>query len=214
MKINISKKTLISIIVFISISTIVVIGLFSFLKPEDTDFKAKYEEQQKKFRIEDVPGVTNIERFSDAEKKKNVSVANRTSVTNRSAKPTPTPKPLPYPRIQINYTLKTASVIRNETAPKDYIFIMAKLDIKNYGYKYFDAHPSKFRLTGRGISEEPLVTVSTGNTLEEVIPNNSRSIGDLIFLLKKDPKYTRGKKEIMHTEKANYLILYNSRKRI
>lgn len=116
---------------------------------------------------------------------------------------TPTPifeKPLPYPRIMINYTTTWVDVLRNQTLETDYKFVIITLEIKNYGYKYFDAYPTKFRIHGL----EPLVNVSTGNNLDAVLSNNSKTVGDLVVILKYGQTY--GPK-LTYTN-SSYTIIY------
>lgn len=131
--------------------------------------------------IEAQPGITNVHRFSDLYN--NLSSQAITNVAGKKtngfyARPSATPKPLPYPRIAINYSLQTTNSIRGIGAGRNDSFILVSVEIRNFGYNYFDADPRKFRLG----SLEPILNVSTGNMLDAVVPNNSETQGDLIFL--------------------------------
>jgi len=175
-------------------------------------------------------GYTNIKKFSDVRKEKlNETIrkieneTNATKVVRKKMSmeernmPDPqrslgtgtriikTPKPLPYPRISINYSVEKTSSIRSETTDDNHTFVIITLDIRNYGYKYFDAYPTKFKIVMQNKEIIPLVNISTGSMIDEVIPNNSRSKGDLIFILKKReassiPKltYIQGGYEILY----------------
>ena len=210
MKIDIKK--LLPIIIFICVLA-VLIGAFTFLRPQQPPASLQQgggEEFTDVRRIEEQPGFSEVKRISDAGK--NLTV-NRTNYRQNRTYISPTPTPLPYPRISINYSLRRSSYIRNKGAGENKTFVVANLDIKNYGYLYFDAHPTKFRLIYKygGGEFEPIVTVNTGNMLEEVIPNNSRVRGDLVFLL--DTKIARSEKPtIMHIG-SGYTLLYNPENR-
>ncbi len=179
------------------------IGSFTFLKPQVPKLSAN-DTGINSVNIEDMPVVTDVKRFSDANKKnieeRQVKV-NATPRTGLTSTPKP-PKPLPYPRISINYSVQKTNSIRGFSVSNS-SFLIVTLDIRNFGYKYFDAHPTKFKIdSGGGI--EPFVNVSTGNMLDEVIPNNSRTKGDLVFLLKKGDSFSRNIKYISQ----DYTIIY------
>jgi hypothetical protein len=126
-------------------------------------------------------GITNVRTFGDGKGPVPGTVAyiGTKKMTNGAyAIPSATPKPLPYPRVAISYSLQTTNSIRGIGAGRTKSFILVSVDIRNFGYKYFDADPRKFRLG----SLEPILNVSTGNLLDAVIPNNSETQGDLIFL--------------------------------
>lgn len=168
------------------------------------------------FRIEDVPGVTNVERFSDPPNKKdstkiNGSGANNTEGANhteRNIAPVRTPKPLPYPRITINYSVYSVDSLNGQIAGDKEKFVVASTEIRNYGYKYFDAYPTKFNLKINNEVIEPTINASTGNMLDAVLPNNSVTIGDLIF--KVNSKYRiNSRSSILIYKDGNYLIMYN-----
>lgn len=166
--------------------------------------------------ISKVPGVTNVQRFSDAEKIAIKNAANRsnrslrtgTSSGTKTPMPTKTPKPLPYPRVTINYSVEKTSSVRsnNVNDSRNNTFVIVKLDIRNYGYKYFDAYPGRFRM-GRNADIIPLVNITTGNMINAVIVNNSRAKGDLLFSLSK--KTNIGILTYLSADKSvSYYILY------
>lgn len=208
MKMDINKsniKKLLPIVLFVIVLTLI-IGAFTFLRPQNIQERKTVDRYEQDItRIEDVPGVINVKRFSDVAKK----LTNRTIGSNRSnSRSSPRANiSLPYPRISINYVMKRAYSIKNGTAGENNTFIVVTLDIKNYGYEYFDAHPKKFKLIYRGMELSPIVTVSTGNMLGEVLPNSSRTKGDIIFLLEKK-KTVSGVPKITYTD-SGYTILYN-----
>lgn len=204
MKVDIKK--LLPIILFISVF-VLIIGAFTFLRPQDIQERKSADKQyEQEVRIEDVPGVKNVKRFSDAAKNINRSISETTGETGEKVS-SRVSKPLPYPRISINYSISRTDSIKNGTAEENSTFIIVTLDIRNYGYEYFDAYPKKFRLSYRDLEVMPIVTVSTGNMLDEVLPNSSRTKGDIVFLLDK-------KKAISEFPKIRYIdgsytILYN-----
>lgn len=150
------------------------------------------------------PGVTNVKSFSDA-KKISTNMINKTSSSSRPVA-TRTPKPLPYPRISINYSMEKMSSIRGNSVDRNSTFIIVMLDIRNYGYRYFDAHPSRFRI-GQSADIVPLINITTGDIIDDVIVNNSRAKGGLVFLL--DKKKYPGKVTYLLTNKSeSYTILY------
>jgi len=181
----------ITFVIAIFVIVVVLIGLFTFLTPKVPQIDPKLSSSQKEFKIEDMPGVTDVKRLDDPKKK----VVPTTGATNpkessKSITPKPTktpkpPKPLPYPRISINYSIEKVPSIGNQSAGSGQTFVIVTLDIRNYGYKYFDAHPTKFKIIRQNEEISPLVNISTGNTIDAVIPNNSRAKGDLVFLLSK-----------------------------
>jgi hypothetical protein len=185
---------------------VVLIGAFTFLKPQKApeNLQQNTGEFTDVLRIEDQPGITGVQRISAAGK--NVTI-NKTDYRRNRSSLSPTPTPLPYPRMSINYSLRRSTLIRNEVAEVNKTFVIATLDIKNYGYTYFDAHPTRFRLVYRYGEFEPIVTINTGNMLEEVIPNNSRVKGDLVFLL--DTKIARSEKPTIRHIDSGYTLLYN-----
>lgn len=183
-----------SVIIFASL--IVLVGLFVVLSPT-----GKVKMPANKSNDSDmvnIPGAYDIKSFSDANKSVK-KVAN----VSKTPKPKPTPKPLPYPRIVINYSVQGVRSIGGNTLDKNSTFIIVTLDIRNYGYKYFDAHPSKFRM-GKSGNITPLVNISTGKTIDAVIPNSSRTRGDLIFMFGK--KVAQGK--LIYFPVDNYYIIY------
>ena len=202
---KIDSKKLLPIILFICVLT-VLIGAFTFLRPQKPSASLQQDivEFTDILRIEDQPGITGVQRISDAGK--NV-IVNKTNYKRNRTSLSPTPTPLPYPRMSINYSLIRSSNIRNDIAEENKTFVIATLDIKNYGYLYFDAHPTRFRLVYRYGEFEPIVTVNTGNVLEEVIPNNSRVKGDLVFLL--DTKIARSERPTIRHIDSGYTLLYN-----
>lgn len=157
------------------------------------------------------PGDHNIQRFSDRAKQNNAGGIQSGTGVNRTPNagivPVITPKPLPYPRITIDYSLQNARNIRNNAADRNSTFLIVGLDIRNYGYKYFDAYPGRFRI-GKNGDIEPAINVTTGNTMDAVIPNNSRAKGYLIFLLNRKDNF--GKMKYLTTGSENYYIIYRS----
>lgn len=203
MKIDIKKS--LPIILFVSVLILIAVA-FTVLRPQERppEFnKADYE--QTVVRIEDMPGISGVKRFSDAAKNvpTNKTVTNRTSTRiNRTREIV-----LPYPRISINYVIRKVTMIQNESAGDNKTFVLVNLDIKNHGYEYFDAHPKKFRLAYTDAEYLPIVTLSTGNMLDEVLPNGSRTKGDLIFLLDKK-KASSAVPKIKHID-GGYTTVYN-----
>lgn len=207
---KIPKSSLMKIIPIVLV-LIAFIGLFTLFKsPEPIKLPEGYVPPQAGSieRIEDVPGVTDVKRISDFKKTSTLGTMNNSkNVTSRY----PIPTPIPYPRMAINYSIKTTSSIRDENSGPNSTFIIVTLDIRNYGYLYFDAHPTKFKIVGRDIRLNrdidlmPIVNISTGNMLEEVITNNSRAKGDLIFLI--DRRTFRFAPKIVYLDN-NYLIFY------
>ena len=208
---EISAKKIIISTLAIFFLVVLLIGAFTFLRPQEP-YKI-FEKQQQNItvtRIEDQPGISNVRRFTD--NRSNVSgYVNPLSpsfplVSGQQYGTTLGTKPLPYPRIMINYSTEITSTIRSENTGEGYLFVIVTLDIRNYGYKYFDAYPTKFVIHRWNTEVKPLLNVSTGNIIDAVIPNNSRAKGDLVFKFKErdafiDPKikYTSG----------SYTILYN-----
>lgn len=143
-------------------------------------------------------------RTDSAANAMNGSTAN---ATNRSGFVT-YERPLPYPRVMINYSTQAIDMIGSENAGDKNIFLVLTLEIRNYGYKYFDAHPSKFIINRGGAKIYPVMNVSTDNMLDVVIPNNSRGKGDLIFLVGERETYI-GRSSIEYLSKNDYKILYN-----
>ena len=132
--------------------------------------------------IENQPGVTNVKKFSDLNKRiSDVKNATNNPANRAYTRPSPTPKPLPYPRIEINYSLQSMSSINGISADNDQIFILVTMEIRNFGYRYFDAHPTKFRIVNYNTAIEPSVNISTRDILDAVLPNNSMTRGELIF---------------------------------
>lgn len=210
---KIHKKSLITIILIVS-SLIALIGLFTFLKPQEPiKLSEGYSSPRggSVDRIEDIPGVKDVQRFSDV-RKNSVPISNEsrnTSGQSRLSRPVPTPTPLPYPRIAINYSIQRTALIRNESAGINSTFIIVTLDIRNYGYIYFDAHPTKFKIVGQDMGQDielkPSVNINTGDMLDNIVPNNSRTKGDLIF--KVDRKTTTFAPKIIYLNNS-YQILY------
>lgn len=160
-------------------------------------------------RIEDIDhSITGVKRFSDAKKDKNT--ADKTSSSSSSSSspaPTQTSKPLPYPRISINYSIQMVDSIRGNSVDSNSTFVIVMLDIRNYGYRYFDAYPNNFRGIVRKENIIPLINISTGDTIDDVIPNNSRAKGDLVFLISKKNLMTK----IIYSpvnKSENYYIMY------
>lgn len=210
MKVNI--KTLLPIILFVFV-LVFIIGSFTSTKPEQRpqDFRKPSLDEQNIMRIEDVPGVTDVKRFSQNVKNLTSNKTIDRSNTSSSTSGTKVGGSLSYPRILINYVMKRTSLIDNENAGDNKTFIVVNLDIRNYGYQYFDAHPTKFRLAYTAYTNEefiPIVTVNTGNVLDEVLVNNSRTKGDLVFLLD-NKKVSSGVPKIKYIDGSNYTILYN-----
>lgn len=203
------KKIYIIILIFAFIAIVALI--FSSPKPQTPNIPkfAKDSFQTNQSRIEDMPGVTGVKRFSNINKNtgKNDIGANRTNSSSGSRSIVKTSIPLPYPRISINYTVRTASSIRGENAGANSTFIVLKLDIRNYGYRYFDAHPTKFKIiTNDNTNLEPIAYVNTGDVLDAVLPNNSRVMGDLVFKYEKRARSV-SIRDIIYLSN-NYTILY------
>lgn len=197
---------------------ILLYSLFSGSKEQQGSLEKFLESQggqQKDTRIEDVPGVYNVKRFSDAYKRETIDT-NKTGGNYTGASrtvtvtPTRTPKPLPYPRITINYSMSSTNSIRGQTAEKDHQFIVLNMEIRNHGYEYFDAYPIKFDLQSHNEIFEADINVSTGNMLDAVLPNNSMTVGDVIFKVKSKYRMTNPKIVYKDLYKGgNYLIMYN-----
>lgn len=210
MKLDVKKldiKKLLPIILFASV-LLLIVGAFAFLRPPEPPHQFKTPQEEQTFKIENVPGISGVKRFSDANK----NILNNTNRTRRSTRSTTTNRisaPLPYPRISINYTLSKVSSIREESAGDNSTFIVATLDIKNYGYRYFDAHPKMFRMVYRNTEFEPIVTVGTENVLDEVLPNNSMTKGDIVFLVKQLVKQKMLETPTIRYIEGGYTILYN-----
>jgi hypothetical protein len=120
------------------------------------------------------------------------------------------PKAVPYPRIEIHYSLSNAGSINGVSANKGYYFLVTNIQIQNFGYKYFDAHPSKFVITNYNTAVAPSVDVSTGNMLNSVLPNNSITKGDLVFSL--NTHFGAAKLEYVNGD-YGYTILWNGAQR-
>jgi len=203
--------------VIIFASLIVLIGVFMFLRPSDTP-KLPVNTSDGNNVPQDIPGATNIKRFSDVYKNTvsngtgtgsggaSGGTSGGTGTNNGGIRSQPTSKPLPYPRITINYSVQTVNSIGNINTDRNSTFMIITLDIRNYGYKYFDAFPAKFRLGTNG-DILPLMNVSTGKMINAVLPNNSRAKGDIIFTLVKAGN--RGKLAYYSTDTSeNYYIMY------
>lgn len=210
---KIQKNSLMKI-VLVAISLIALIGLFTLFKPQEPiklpeDSYSSPKGFSMVDRIEDVPGVKDVKRFSDVSKNRTIASGGSGGSRNASSRPVPTPTPMPYPRIAINYTTKMTTLIRNESAGTNNTFMIVTLDVRNYGYRYFDAHPTKFKIVAKdgakNVEFRPVVNVSTSNMLDDVVPNNSRAKGDLVFRV--------GIKSRIYSPKIvylndSYLILY------
>ena len=187
------------IVIFVSLAILII--LFIFLRPPDV-YKLPASQNDSS---QPTPNIWNVKTFSD---KKTTPQASTTGTTGKE-RPAPTPKPLPYPRISINYSTQRVSSIGNNNADKNSTFTVIRLDIRNYGYKYFDAFPNNFRGIVKKAEVIPLVNISTGDTIDDVIPNNSRAKGDLIFLTSKKDFLTK----IIYSpvsKSESYNILYKS----
>lgn len=196
------NKKLIIISIVLIISLILIIA-FIQKAPKISQFKNPDENvSNNNFKIENVPGVSNIKRFSDTVSRSNETINKSTGKTQKSGKVKPTPTPLPYPRISINYSLERTTSIRGIEIDdkKNNSYLVTSLDIRNYGYKYFDADPLKFRLGDL----KPLLNVSTGDMLNDVVPNNSRAQGDLIFRIDIKQRWTT----ILTYNGGSYTIIY------
>lgn len=173
-----NKKKLIFAAIFIFAA--VSVWLVFNQKPIPTNINLSTETNVSSNAIaKDMIGATNIKTFADALNNK-INAQNANANRTKSAyagRTTYTPIPLPYPRISINYTVQRMRTIRGITTDKNNTFIVVSLDIRNYGYKHFDAMPSKFMLG----SLNPITNVSTGNMIYAVLPNNSETQGDLVF---------------------------------
>ena len=185
---------------------LVLIVLFIVLRPSDTPKLPVDNSNESQLTPDEMKGVTNVKGFSNA----NTSNANTTpsSKLNKAntIRPKPTPVPLPYPRISINYSVTRTRSIGSVSLDKNSTFLLVTLDIRNYGYKYFDAHLSKFRMGTNG-DLIPLTNISTGKTIDAVIPNNSMARGDMIFLLGKGAY--QGKLAYTSANKSeNYYVMY------
>jgi len=202
---EIHKKSLVAIMLIVS-SLVALIGLFTFIKPQGPIENVRYSPKDSIDRIEDIPGVKDVRRFSDIKKNILNESKNKTVRTVRSV-PVPTPTPLPYPRIVINYSIQRTTSIRNESAGANNTFMIVTLDIKNYGYIYFDAHPKRFKIVGKE-ELKPLVNISTGDMLDDIIPNNSRAKGDLIFKVSKNLFVPFMKIVYVNDGDNSYQILY------
>lgn len=198
---------IIVIIIFIA----ALIGAFTFLKPADPSklFNDSKNRDRQEIPFENRPGIKDVKKISDVNNKSKMEGDTSGNKSGRVSRPVPvrTPKPLPYPRIEINYTQESTNTIGGESTEKGYMFVIVKMDIRNYGYKYFDAHPTKFRIYKGGNIIVPIVNVSTTNTIDAVIPNNSRAKGDVIFLLKSNQAVSSVK---MRYISDSYKILFNA----
>jgi len=211
------------IIVFTIFIIAVLIGYFTFLKPEPSKMLKKGIKESNKTQ-----NITryNVGRISDPNSWKNVRSPFRGIVGNFSTGNwswtsegvrwdkngtaeiwSIRDRLLPYPRISINYSTIETDTIRGESAGNKSAFLILRLDIRNYGYKYFDAHPSKFRIDKGNVKIYPILNISTENMLDVVVPNNSRGKGDLIFLVGKRDTHI-GRSSLVYMSR-NYTILYN-----
>lgn len=166
-----------SLIIFASL--VILVALFIVLRPQGV-VKLPINQSDGP-SIKNMSGITNVKSFSDF--KKNATSRSNATRTGRSSRSRES-KPLPYPRISINYSVQKTRSIGSNTLDKNSTFLIVTLDIRNYGYTYFDAHQSKFRM-GKDGEIRPLINISTGKTIDAVLPNNSRAKGNLIFLLGK-----------------------------
>lgn len=197
MNTNIGAKK--SLIIFMSLIALVI--LFVILRPQGIT-KLPINESDKPTM--NMSGVTNVKSFSDMKKnttsKSNIVITPTIKRTNRES------KPLPYPRISINYSVKTTRSIGDNKLDKNSTFVIVALDIRNHGYTYFDAHQSKFRM-GKNGELRPLTNISSGKTIDAVLPNGSRVRGTLVFLLGKS--VNQGTLTYVSENKSeNYNILY------
>lgn len=201
------RKT--TLIVFASL--VVLIGIFMFSRPPD-----RYIPSNESSSLPDtIPGAINIKKFSDT--KKTISEPKTKTTTapvqggteaSETSEPKETPIPLPYPRIMINYSVEDTSSIGNNVLDENSTFVLVKLDIKNFGYKYFDAYPNNFRAPYYDGDLIPLINVSTGNMIDAVIPNNSRAIGDIVFIIPAKANSPRDIKYSPIGNSENYYIMY------
>ncbi len=199
MKTGIGAKK--SLIIFASL--IVLVVLFVILRPQGITRLPINESDKPTMNMS---GVKDVKSFSDTKK----SATSKPNITSTPiTKPTRTnreSKPLPYPRISINYSVKTARSIGDTKLDKNSTFIIVTLDIRNHGYTYFDAHQSKFRM-GRSGELRSLTNISSGKTIDAVLPNGSRVRGTLVFLLGKS--VNQGTLTYVSENKSeNYNILY------
>lgn len=221
--IAIRKSVKVPIFIFTIFIIVVLIGYFTFPKSEPSKMVKKgiIDETNRTKKLD----IYNVGRISDPDSWKNVPSPFSNIVGNFSSGPGNwswginwnmngtastwllPERSLPYPRISINYSTMVVSTIRDESAGNKNVFFILTLDIKNHGYKYFDAHPSKFVIDKGGKKIYPILNVSVDNMLDVVIPNNSRGKGDLIFLVGERETYI-GRSSIVYMSK-NYTILYN-----
>lgn len=201
MKISAGMKK--SLIVLASLMVILV--LFIFLRSQDIGTLPSNMINES--ATDHLPaGAKNVGKFSDI-KKDAAPKSNVTNVTNvKSTTSKKKIKPLPYPRISINYSIEKTRSIGSNQLDKNSTFLIVTLDIRNYGYTYFDAHQSKFRM-GKNGEIRPLINVSTGKTIDAVLPNNSRVKGNLMFLVGK--RVNQGTIKFVSTNTSeSYTILY------
>lgn len=196
----------------LAITILVVIILVAFVSMMSSREKERIRppiELDDRSAMIDTSGVTDVKGFYNT-KKDGMETVNKTStsgITDGALSPTKTPKPLPYPRISINYSVQQTSSIGDNDADVNSTFVIVMLDIRNYGYIYFDAFQNNFRGISRRNEIRPLVNISTGNTIDAVIPNNSRAKGDLLFLISKKEQI----KKITYSpinKSENYYIIY------
>lgn len=206
------NKKIIGAVLLLVVMTVIMIEAFSYLVPKQPG-SFNENETLKQNDFVNQPGITNVQRFTDNRSKGN---ANNTSggeiVRSSIIKSTiiagstnSANSPLPYPRISINYTVDNVKSIGNKNSGENDTFSLVRLDIRNYGYKYFDAHPSKFRLLIRDKTFHPIVNITTGSIIDAVVPNSSRAKGDLIFLL--SLKDSRANPKITYI--GDYKIVYS-----
>lgn len=211
------KRSIIFGIVLTVFVIIILIGFFTLINPDpDKIVSFKNATTNKTMRS----GIYNVGKFSDPNSSKKSSIWWSTQVLGNRSKSAWNitsgigsqgevdrwGRPLPYPRISISYSVYPTYTIGTEEAGENNMFLVFTVEIRNYGYEYFDAHPSKFRIV-RNKKIEPLVSISNGNVLDVVIPNNSKGKGDLIFLIEKGRTF--GNPRLEYTLK-NYKIIYNS----
>jgi hypothetical protein len=196
-------------------SLVVLIGIFVVLRSQN-DVKLPIDRSgESQLSQEEMSGISDMKGFNDSRGITNVksfsnSKKNATLTANGTPMPKaiPTVKPLPYPRISINYSTTLTRSIGSVTLDKNMTFVLVSVDIRNYGYKYFDAHLNNFRM-GKSGELIPLTNVSTGRMVDSVIPNNSRAKGDIIFILGK--KVKQGKLVFSPANKSeSYYIIYRT----
>ncbi len=206
------NKKIIGIILSLIILTVVVVEIFAYLVPKQPG-NSNENETSKQNNFLGQPGISNVQRFTDnLSSNASDNASGGTVIRSNIIKDTiirgstgGTNAPLPYPRISINYTIDNIGTIGDKSPGENNTFSLVNLDIRNYGYKYFDAHPTKFRLIIRDKTFEPIVNISTGSVIDAVIPNNSRAKGDLVFILRSKDAQARPK----ITYIGDYKIVYS-----